>query len=272
MHPEATLTSTRNRKGEMSGNYRDDTVYLDQLAAADQRGKSRAAPRPARVKALVAAPAIELDPMHKSRSVSKIADRIDRVAAAECEADRARGRVRRGVSKAERAAGDGSEIGGTGFTILKRSDSPLTRLLNAKSIGREEMRAAEDITMAFHAMAGALLFRPVQMERQDGAHGNSERTALVDAVARYKSWAGIWSVRAKRGDPTLEIIIAAVIDERPLRAIEADLSIRNGAASRATAAGLRDYAARAGWAQGRASETWLVSSGGVFRLKRMKAA
>lgn len=182
------------------------------------------------------------------------------------------GQILRAVRQAERTAGDGGEIGGTGFTILKRSDSPLTRLLNAESIGPEEMRAAEDITTAFHSISGGLLFRSAEMERVDGTRQKHEPAATVDSVRRYRKWANIWSVRAKRGDPTLEIVIAAVIDERPFRAIEGDLSLRNGTASKATAAGLRDYAARAGWAQGRASEAWLVHSGAVFRLRKMRAA
>ena len=181
-------------------------------------------------------------------------------------------RMLRLVRKAERTAGDGGEIGGTGFTIIKRSDSPLTRMLNDHKIGPEEMRAAEDIETAFHSISGGLLFRSIEMERVDGSRQKNEPAATVDSIRRYQDWAGIWSVRAKRGDPTLEIVIAAIIDERPMKIIEADLRLRHGTASKATAAGLRDYAARAGWAVGRASEAWLVNNGAVFRLKRMRAA
>jgi hypothetical protein len=67
-------------------------------------------------------------------------------------------RMKRALRKAERRAGDGTEIGGTGATILKFRGAPLARLVDKKRIGTEELRAADDIAIAFHAQAGALLF------------------------------------------------------------------------------------------------------------------
>jgi hypothetical protein len=67
-------------------------------------------------------------------------------------------RLKRALRKAERRAGDGTQIGGTGATILKFRGAPLARLVDKKRIGTEELRAADDITIAFHAQAGALLF------------------------------------------------------------------------------------------------------------------
>lgn len=159
---------------------------------------------------------------------------------------------------------------GTGFTILKRMDTPITRLLNSGKIGPEELRSAEDISTAFHAQAGALFLKPQSMDRRDPSYGSGEPERIIDAVERYRKWAGLWSGRALRGDPTLEIVIAAIIDERGFREIEADLRLRNGRAGDATAAGLRDYAARAGWAQGEASRSWLVTEGAIFRLRRIR--
>src|SRR6185437_4357080 len=95
-----------------------------------------------------------------------------------------------------------------------------------------------------------LMIRPLSMERSDRSASPAEPVAILDAVARYREWSRVWSVRAKRGDPTLEIVVAVVIDERPLRELDSDLRLRNGAASRALIAGLRDYAARAGWISG----------------------
>jgi hypothetical protein len=177
----------------------------------------------------------------------------------------------RHVRKAERTSGDGSEISGTGFTILKRSDSPISRLLNSGAIGSAELQASEDICLAFHAISGALFLKPLSMERRDRSNSIHEPARVIDATSRYQAWARLWSDRSKRGDPTLEIVISAVWDERGFRTIEQDLNIRNGAAAKATAAGLRDYAARAGWAQGAASKRWLVSEGAVFRLRRRAA-
>jgi hypothetical protein len=175
-------------------------------------------------------------------------------------------RMMRHVRKAERISGDGSEISGTGFTILKRADSPIARMLNSGAIGSSELQASEDICLAFRAISGALFLKPLSMERRDRSNSTHEPARVIDATSRYQAWANIWSDRSKQGDPTLEIVIAAVWDERALRNIEQDLNIRNGTAAKATAAGLRDYAARAGWAQGAAGRQWLVSEGAVFRL------
>jgi hypothetical protein len=74
--------------------------------------------------------------------------------------DKSLGRLKRALRKAERRAGDGGEIGGTGATILKFLPAPLARLVDKKRIGTEEVRAADDIAIAFHAQAGALTTIP----------------------------------------------------------------------------------------------------------------
>src|ERR1700757_4135608 len=65
------------------------------------------------------------------------------------QSDREFARIKRALRKAERRAGDGTEIGGTGATILKFRGAPLARLADKKRIGSEELRAAEDIAIAF---------------------------------------------------------------------------------------------------------------------------
>jgi hypothetical protein len=66
------------------------------------------------------------------------------------EDDKSLARLKRALRKAERRAGDGSDIGGTGATILKLLPAPLARLLDKGRIGTEEVRAADDIAIAFH--------------------------------------------------------------------------------------------------------------------------
>jgi hypothetical protein len=63
-------------------------------------------------------------------------------------------------------------------------------------------------------------------------------------------------------------VIAAVIDERAFHTIEADLAIRHGVAARVVIAGLRDYAARAGWTDRRTAEAWLDAAETAFPLRR----
>jgi hypothetical protein len=181
--------------------------------------------------------------------------------------DKSLARLKRALRKAERRAGDGSDIGGTGATILKLLPAPLARLVDKGRIGTEEIRAADDIAIAFHAQAGALLIKSPCLERRDPTHHGREPVFVIDAVSRYKHWAHHWSARARRGDRTLEIVIAAVIDERAFHGIEADLGIRHGVAARVVIAGLRDYAARAGWADRRTAAAWLDAAEASFALR-----
>src|SRR5262249_28091759 len=157
------------------------------------------------------------------------------------------GHLKRAIRKAERRSGDGREIGGTGATVLRFRASPLARLIEKQRIGAEEMRAADDMTTAFHAQAGALMIKSPSLEKRDATSHGREPVWVIDAVSRYKRWARHWSQRAQRGDRTLEILVAAVIDERAFYSIEADIGIRHGMAARVVIAALRDYAAPAGW-------------------------
>jgi hypothetical protein len=169
-------------------------------------------------------------------------------------------RMKRALRKAERIAGDGTAFGGTGATILKFLPAPLARLADKQRIGSEELRAADDIATAFHAQAGALLIKPPSLEKRDATYHGREPAWVIDAVTRYKRWADEWSVRARRGDRTLAIVIAAVIDERAFHAIEADVGIRHGHAARIVIAALRDYAARAGWTDRSTGDAWIATA------------
>jgi hypothetical protein len=179
-------------------------------------------------------------------------------------------RMKRAVRKAERRAGDGNAIGGTGATILKFLPPPLTRLLEKKRIGAEELRAADDITIAFYAQAGALMLKPPSLEKRDATYNGREPVFVIDAIRRYKRWSQHWSERARCGDRTLEIVIAAVIDERALHIIERDVGIRHGVAAKAVIAALRDYAARAGWMDRRTADSWIAAAEATFPLRSTK--
>jgi hypothetical protein len=175
-------------------------------------------------------------------------------------------RLQRAIRKAERPAAAGRDTG-TGATVLRLTAAPLARLIERRRIGGEEARAAADIATAFHAQAGAVMIKSPSLEKRDASYQACEPFRVIDAVARYKPWARHWSQRARRGDRTLEIIVAAVIDERAFHIIEADAGIRHGMAARATIAGLRDYAARAGWTDRRTADTWIGEAEAVFTLR-----
>jgi hypothetical protein len=91
------------------------------------------------------------------------------------EEDKVLARLKRALRKAERRAGDGGAIGGTGATILKLLPAPLARLLDKGRIGTEEVRAADDIALAFHAQAGALIIT-ASGEARPSAGASSART------------------------------------------------------------------------------------------------
>jgi len=103
------------------------------------------------------------------------------------------GRMKRALRKVERRGGDGAELGGTDATILKFLPAPLARLADKKRIGTEEIRAADDIAIAFHAQAGALMIKPPSLEKRDATYSGREPVWIIDAVARYKRWARHWS-------------------------------------------------------------------------------
>jgi hypothetical protein len=178
------------------------------------------------------------------------------------------GRLKRAIRKAERRSGEGREVGGTGATVLRFRAAPLVRLIEKKRIGTEEIRAADDITKAFHAQAGAVMIKSPSLEKRDATYHGREPAWIIDAVSRYKRWTRHWSQRARYGDPTLEIIVAAVIDERAFHSIEADVGIRHGMAARAAVAGLRDYAARAGWTDRNTGEAWIKEAEAIFVLRQ----
>jgi len=175
--------------------------------------------------------------------------------------------IAKALDGARRRAGDGSEIGGTPYTILKLQGSPLARLADRGRVGGEELRAADDIALAFFAISGGLMIRPRMMERRDRSYDGYEPGYLIDAQARYRAFADHWSRRAKLGDPMLEIVIAVVVDERPFSTIEHDVGIRHGKAADAAVAGLRDYAARAGWVDARLGHQWIHGAAQIFPLR-----
>jgi hypothetical protein len=133
------------------------------------------------------------------------------------------------------------------------------------------LQAVEDIRLAYGSMSAGLWLKPISLERVDRSSTSVEHARICEAVARYKVWANVWTIRAKRGDPSLAIILGAIWDEWSFSALDEDNRLRSGTSAKAVAAGLRDYAARAGWAPGRASRNWLVSEGSIFRLKPIQS-
>lgn len=200
-------------------------------------------------------------------NIAEVMQRLERKSKSDARSRASWLRVKTFIHSAERQDGEGNEIGGTGHTVLKFEPSPIARLCNSGNLGNEEMQAVDDISAAFHSIAGGLMIKPQELERHDKSHSDHDPAKLVAAERRYREWSRHWSARSRRGDFTLQIVIAAVIDERPLYMIDKDCEIRRGKSRVALISGLRDYAARAGWVEGRLSAQWIAQAESVFTLR-----
>lgn len=158
------------------------------------------------------------------------------------------------------------DIAGTGLTQLKLKSTPLAKLIDEHRLPAEAITASDEICTAFHALAARLMVRSASIEKIDGRGrgGLPWSVQVVKAVENYHKFANHWSARAKLGDPTLEIIISAVIDERQIRTIAEDLSFGHNRVRRALIAGLQDYAARAGFVTGGLATRWQAEAEAVF--------
>lgn len=178
-------------------------------------------------------------------------------------------RLKRLANNLEKTTGDGKEIGGTGLTRLKLKNSPVAGLFDAGKISQDELRAVEDIETAWRAISGEVMLKGQSYERRDKSNTNFEPYAVVDAVSRYKAWSKFWSARKHRGDLTLEIVWAVIIDEYPIRKYEREvLHCRNGFVSQVVCTALRDYLARAGWADPRQAKAWMEAAEANFTLRK----
>lgn len=209
--------------------------------------------------------------------IDAVIERMERRESAERAERQIRQQVRKTLASAQTFNGDGEEVGGTPFTRLKYSRTPLVYLFecepvvkgkpNPKKINTEELRAADDIQTAYFSQTRGLLIATQSYEKVGRSNSNFEPYAVLDAVKRYKVWANHWSARAKRGDKTLEIVIDAVCDQRPLREIDEQHRVRNGFSGIVVASALRDYIARAGWADPKQAAGYIEAAESNFQLR-----
>lgn len=172
------------------------------------------------------------------------------------------------LEKQERRDGAGNAIGGTALTELKLQGSPIARLFDAGKIGTDELRAVEDIEIAHRSIAGDVMWKVPSLEKRDRGHSYFEPVRVIDAVKRYKSWSKFWSERKPLGDYTLAIVWAAVIDHRSFHKLDIDYSVRHGKTANIAACALRDYLARAGWADPRQARAWMDAAESNFKLRK----
>lgn len=151
------------------------------------------------------------------------------------------------------------------LTAKRLAGSPMYFLIEKGSAKGEELMAAQEIELAFMALAGGLMFKPLSLEKTSPGVRQDWSAKTANAVSQYQSWANHWSNRRKSHlDHTLECVIAAVIDQRPIRAIGEDLGFHHRKIERAVLGGLRDYAARAGWVDGKIARQWMDTAEQTF--------
>lgn len=179
------------------------------------------------------------------------------------------GRIKHLVKEAERqdAAKGPKATLATGFTLLKFVSKPIARLVEDRDIGPAEYMAAQEFFTCFNAITGGLWIKPQSLELRDPSYGSYESPNLIDAQQRYRKFVDHWSIRAKTGDRTLAILVAAVVDERPFYIIEDDVGVRHGKARKAVIRGLRDYAARAGWVSHQMARAWMGEAMLTFQVQ-----
>lgn len=203
-----------------------------------------------------------------ARFSALITAKRERVRASRMPGPNPHSRILRKVRSAETTRGDGTENGGTGFTALKRRKKPIEKLIDDGRLGPEALEAAQEIERAFFTIGRRLMVKGgLSLDRVDGGRGCEQivPASAAHAVANYQSWANHWSRRRKLlDDPMLEVVVSAVIDERPIRTIALDVARRHSLVERGIIAGLQDYAARAGVVTGGLAARWMAGAESIF--------
>jgi hypothetical protein len=178
-------------------------------------------------------------------------------------------RMQREVRKVEAAAREATGGDpGTGQTIirLQRHQPPLRTLLEAKKIGADELRAAEQIAQAVTAVCSRGTLAAAGLERV--AYGRNDKPWPIEialAVRNYQTWQNHWSTEWKRTrNPMCEVIWSAVIDGSPISVIAQNIGYGHQRTQRAIMHGLRHYAAWAGMVTGNQARAWLDGAQHVF--------
>lgn len=156
---------------------------------------------------------------------------------------------------------------GTAGTILKLRQPPLDGLIKKKKIPPVAITAAQEYELALRTLWMGLSIGPQSWERKDRGEPMPMAKKAAIALDHYGIWKDHWSVRSKRGDPTCEIVYAAVIDLRSFDSIDRDMEIGHGKAAKATVYGLMDYAARAEMMSREDAKFWMWKAENVFKLR-----
>jgi len=158
---------------------------------------------------------------------------------------------------------------GTGFTIIKlqRHQPPLATLVAKNAIGAVEVQAAEQIALAVNSMAPRGILRAIDLEKiaRSRQNDNEWPAHVAFAVRNYQAWQKHWTTeRHFTGNPMLQVIWSAVVDERPISVIAQEIGHGRHKTTTAIIAGLRHYATWAKMVTGTQAIRWIAEAHKVF--------
>ena len=118
----------------------------------------------------------------------------------------------------------------------------MERLIDNKTIGAHEVRAAMEVERIFLFVAGGLLSRTMSYsERTDPSRSDDVPAWFLSAYRkRYRPW-------ADKPGPGVDVCLSVLVDGQSGREVDRRYGWRNGTAVTVLVRALRDYAVRAGW-------------------------
>jgi hypothetical protein len=178
--------------------------------------------------------------------------------------------ILRSIAIAETAArSDSGQDSGTGFTILKlqRHQPPLATLAAKNAIGATEVQAAKQIALAAFSVHSGGILRAVDLQKTTRGRQNDNPwpAHVAVAVRNYQDWQRHWTNEHHHtGNPMLQVIWSAVVDERPISVIAQEIGYGRHKTARAIVCGLRHYAAWAKMVTGTQAIRWIGEAQHVF--------
>ena len=179
-------------------------------------------------------------------------------------------RILRSIAIAETTARtDSGQDSGTGYTIIKlpRHQPPLATLVAKNAIGAVELQAADQIALAAFSVASGGILRAVDLQKTTRGRQNDNPwpAHVALAVRTYQNWQRHWTAEHHlTGNPMLEVIWSAVVDERPISVIAQEIGHSRHKTARAIVCGLRHYAAWAKMVTGTQAALWIGQAQHVF--------
>lgn len=180
--------------------------------------------------------------------------------------------IKSAARRAETQAGNGAP----GLALLHFRLTPVDELVTAGQMGPVELQAAHEFSWVFDTITWDLRSCSIDdtfAQRQKSVNNAPPTSREEGAWRNYKSFANYWSDQRKRfNDPTLAVLVALVVDQRPLADVGEEFGLSEGKTKLALVRALRHYAARAGWADKTTCERWSRDAHRTFASTRQARA